>query len=203
MIGSLRGKLLRVDGNIALIETGGVGYEVEVPGSALRVLPQPPADEVFVYIHHIVREDTQHLCGFADFSSRALFRILIKVNGVGPKLALSVLSTFAVAEFIEIVLSGKPAQLQMIPGVGKKTAERLMVELHDRLRKFQDAGTLSIQTPVASGTAPRENFEEAVAALTSLGYRETESIRYVKAVAGGEGMTTEQLIVAALALVSK
>lgn len=208
MIGSLRGRLLRVDGSTALIEAGGVGYEVELPGSTLRVLPQPPAEEVFVYIHHIVREDAQQLCGFADFSSRALFRILIKVSGVGPKLALSVLSTFGVAEFIEIVLSGKSASLQLIPGVGKRTAERLMVELKDRLRKFRDTGAAGAAA-AAAGTAAGApgaglsgNFDEAVAALSSLGYKETESIRYVKA-AGREGMTTEELIVAALAQVSK
>lgn len=196
MIGSLRGKLLLVENQSALIEVAGVGYEVEMPASALSKLNQE--DEVFVYIQHVVREDAELLYGFPDAVSRSLFRALIKVNGVGPKMAIAVLSTFDVASFITAVLEGNARALQNIPGVGKKTAERLVVELKDRLKDFaHDSGS---STPsVNQGT---DNFAEAVAALCALGYRENDAVRYAKAVYK-DGMTTEQLIVDALALFSK
>ena len=122
MIGSLRGKLLLVDGVTALIEVLGVGYEVEMPVTSLTKFQK--GQEVFVYIQQVVREDAHLLYGFYDLSSRALFRELIKVSGVGPKMALAVLSTFDVQSFIQTVLSGRSQALQQIPGVGKKTAER-------------------------------------------------------------------------------
>lgn len=196
MIGSLRGKLLLVENQTALIEVLGVGYEVEMPSSALAELKQ--GDEVFVYIQHVVREDAELLYGFPDIASRSLFRALIKVSGVGPKMAIAVLSTFDVSSFIGTVLEGNSRSLQNIPGVGKKTAERLVVELKDRLKDFaHDAGTL-----VSSETHGNGCFDEAVAALCALGYRENDAVRYAKA-AYKDGMTTEQLIVDTLALFSK
>ena len=196
MIGSLRGKLLLVENQSALIEVAGVGYEVEMPASALTELKQ--GDEVFVYIQHVVREDAELLYGFPDVASRALFRVLIKVSGVGPKMAIAVLSTFDVTGFIGTVLEGNSRSLQNIPGVGKKTAERLVVELKDRLKDFaHDSGTL-----VSSENHGNDNFTDAVAALCALGYRENDAVRFAKS-AYRDGMTTEQLIVDTLALFSK
>ena len=199
MIGSLRGTLLRVDGNTALIEAGGVGYEVEMPSSCLQALPQDPHEPAFVYIHHSVREDAQVLYGFTDIASRSLFRILIKVNGVGPKSALAVLSTFDVQSFIAAVLDGRAAELQRIPGVGKKTAERMIVELKDSLSKLGSGAA------AAAPKAAKQNsgaFDNAEAALAILGYRESLAVEYCKA-AYSEGMSTEDLIKGALALISK
>ena len=199
MIGSLRGRLIRTDGSTALIEAEGVGYEVEMPESSLATLPRDSASEVFVYIHHIVREDAQILYGFTDLASRSLFRILIKVNGVGPKSALAALSTFSVESFIAAVLDNSSRQLQQIPGVGKKTAERMIVELKDTLSKFSQTPTAEIKSNAESRG---ECFDEAVAALVALGYKENEALRYCKAVQK-EADTAEKMIKAALLLISK
>lgn len=200
MIGSLRGRVLRVDGATALIEVGGVGYEVEMPGTSLAALPQDPLKEAFVYVHHSVREDAQQLYGFTDFASRALFRILIKVNGIGPKSALAALSTFDVESFVTAVMDGRAAELQQIPGVGKKTAERMIVDLKDSLKKFP----LSGQATQSAGAAKTDSgfFDEAVAALVALGYKEGEAVKYCKAAGSGVN-SVEELIKAALALISK
>ncbi len=200
MIGSLRGRLLRIDEATALIEAGGVGYEVEMPGSSINALPKDPASEVFVYIHHSVREDAQMLYGFIDIASRSLFRILIKVNGIGPKSALAALSTFSVESFIGAVLNNRTAELQQIPGVGKKTAERMIVELKDQLSKFKEVS--SIPAAVSESTSNPDIFDEAVVALVALGYKQNEAIRYCKA-ALPDAKSTEDLIKAVLALISK
>ncbi len=203
MIGSLRGKLLLVDGVTALIEVLGVGYEVEMPVTSLTKFQK--GQEVFVYIQQVVREDAHLLYGFYDLSSRALFRELIKVSGVGPKMALAVLSTFDVQSFIQTVLSGRSQALQQIPGVGKKTAERLIVELSDRLSKFNETQLPFDSVENAStSTASNEHFDEAVSAMIALGYKENESIRFVKAALKDKPEAqTDELIVQALALISK
>ncbi len=200
MIGSLRGRLLRIDDATALIEAGGVGYEVEMPGTSIAALPKDPTSEVFVYIHHSVREDAQVLYGFTDIASRSLFRILIKVNGIGPKSALAALSTFSVESFITAVLDNRTKELQQIPGVGKKTAERMIVELKDQLSKFKDAAAIPTVAPASSPNP--DIFDEAVVALVSLGYRENEAIKYCKA-SLPNAKTVEDIIKTALILISK
>ena len=200
MIGSLRGKLLRVDGSTALIEAGGVGYEVEMPLSALSFLNEHKNTEAFVYVHHSVREDAQMLYGFVDFETRQLFRILIKVNGIGPKSALAALSTFSVASFIEAIADGRTKELQMIPGVGKKTAERMIVELKDMLKGFNVSS--SVPTPSTVAQNKVAFFDEAVAALVALGYKESEAVKYSKA-ALPDCADAEALIKGALLLISK
>lgn len=127
MIGSLQGKVLRIDGVTALIDVGGVGYEVDMPVTCLGNLKV--GENTFVFIQHVVREDAQILYGFSSVEQRELFRTLIKVNGVGPKMALAVLSTFDVDSFVETVLGEQSKALEQIPGVGKKTAQRMVVEL--------------------------------------------------------------------------
>lgn len=202
MIGSLRGNLLQIDGVTALIEVNGVGYEVEMPVTSLSHFQKNT--EIFVYIQQIVREDAHLLYGFYDFSSRALFRELIKVSGVGPKMALAVLSTFDVQSFIATVLQGRSTALQQIPGVGKKTAERLVVELSDRLSKFSLTTMPTPEGDVVSKAQNAVNFDEAVSAMIALGYRENESLKYVKvALEKNPDAQTDELIVAALALISK
>lgn len=200
MIGSLRGRLLRVDGSTALIEAGGVGFEVEMPQSSLSFLSEHKDSEAFVYVHHSVREDAQVLYGFTDYESRTLFRILIKVNGIGPKSALAALSTFSVSSFIEAIADGRTKELQMIPGVGKKTAERMIVELKDKLSGFSSVPSTVPQSSVKQNTAAF--FDEAVAALVALGYKESEAVKYCK-VALAQASDAETLIKGALLLISK
>ncbi len=202
MIGSLSGKVLRIDGVTALIEVNGVGYEVDMPVSSLASLKI--GSPCFVYTQHIVREDAQILYGFLSVVERSLFRILIKVNGVGPKMALAVLSTFSVDEFISVVIQEQSKSLEQIPGVGKKTAQRMVVELKDSLKKFATSGN-EINIDLSSvATVENDSFNDAVAAMTSLGYRESDAIKYVKTVvAKDHSLSTQQIIVAALALISK
>jgi Holliday junction DNA helicase RuvA len=197
MIGSLRGKLLRIDGTTALIETGGVGYEVEMPVSSLSAISGQMGKEVFVYVHHAVREDAQVLYGFADLPSRSLFRSMIKVSGIGPKSALAALSTFDPGEFAAAVAEGRASSLTRIPGVGKKTAERMIVELRDSLKNF---GTASSAAP--QDGAGDSAFDEAVAALVSLGFKEALAAECAKA-AYKKGMGAEETIKGALAIISK
>lgn len=201
MIGSLSGRVIRIDGVTALIEVAGVGYEVDLP--ALCLNDMAVNSNVFVYIHHVVREDAQILFGFITYEQRALFRELIKINGVGPKMALAVLSTFTVEDLVQTVLAGHSSALEQIPGVGKKTASRMMVDLKDTVKKFTEkTGTIIDDQNVVIDNS--EAFNDAIAALSSLGYRETDATKTVKAVIkDNKNLTTQQIIVQALALISK
>ena len=196
MIGSLRGKLLRIDGTTALIEAGGIGFEVEMPVTSLTEVSGRTGQEVFVYVHHAVREDAQVLYGFVDLQARELFRTLIKVSGIGPKSALAALSTFGPDEFAEAIAEGRAASLTRIPGVGKKTAERMIVELRDRMKGFGQGAA------AAPGAAQAPAFDEAVAALVSLGFKEALAAECAKA-AYKAGMSAEDTIKAALGIISK
>ncbi|GAB3371103.1 Holliday junction branch migration protein RuvA [Spongiibacter taiwanensis] len=195
MIGRLRGVLLEKQAPEILIDVNGVGYEVLVPMTTLYSLP-PLGQEVSLYTQFIVREDAQLLFGFADTASRALFRDLIKVNGVGPKLALTVMSGIDSDEFVRCVQHGDTAALVKLPGVGKKTAERLVVEMRDRFKDWVPAAGAA----VAATPAPRgQNHEiaEAEAALVALGYKPQEASKAINALEV-EGKSSEELIRAAL-----
>ena len=205
MIGSLQGKVLRIDGMMVLIETSGVGYEVEMPVTSLRDISVD--DEVFIFIHHVVREDASLLYGFADIGSRTLFRELIKASGIGPKMALAILSSLTVDDFIKALSFSDVTALTAIPGVGKKTAERIIVEFKDKVSK------LNLAPAAAAGCQSQDNSnsgvcvnmfvtQEAVSALMGLGYKENVALEYVKAVYV-EGMDTKDIIVKALALVKR
>ena len=201
MIGSLSGRVLRIDGVTVLIECGGVGYEVDMPVTSLSKLKVN--ENAFVYVQHIVREDAQILYGFNTVTERELFRTLIKVNGVGPKMALAVLSTFDVESFVETVLQEQSKALEQIPGVGKKTAQRMVVELKDNLKNFAVSTQISANPQATSTASSNESFNDAIAAMTALGYKEFDAVRYVKAVIAKEGnLSTQDLIVKALALIS-
>lgn len=213
MIGSLRGKLIGIEGLNALIEVAsGVGYEVEVPGNLLSSLKLN--EECFLYIHHVVREDAELLYGFDSQESRLLFRELIKINGVGPRVAIALLSTMNLPTFIEVINSQRINALVAAPGVGKKTAERIIVEMKDRLNKLRMGeriivqnngmvnGELGLDVPVETVDDNAFAFDDAVLALVSLGYKEAMAISTVKMVFE-KGMNTEQIIVAALAKLSK
>lgn len=187
MIGSLGGVIAEKEPPRLLLETQGVGYEVEVPMSTYLSLP-PIGSSVRLRIHHVVREDASLLFGFGTEEERALFRALLKVNGVGPKLALGILSGVSAAAFSAAIAADDAAALTRIPGVGRKTAERLLVEMRDH---FRDA-------PLAGGAAvPAAPREEALHALLALGYKPQEAQRMLEA-ASSPGASTEDLIRAAL-----
>lgn len=190
MIASLRGTVARCEGACAVVEcSGGVGYEVEVPATLLTELSV--GSPCFLHTVHIVREDAQLLYGFGDLVSRNLFRELIRVSGVGPRLGMALLSALPPAELVAAVRGGQAAALTAVPGVGRKTAERLIMELQDRLAGLEPGG-LPGELPAAA---------EAQQALVALGYREGQAAELVRRV-HRDGMDTRAIVVAALAAVT-
>ncbi len=170
MIGSLRGEVLErgLDGTV-LIDVAGVGYEVTVsPRTAAELEPGSPA---FLHVHHHIREDAQTLYGFAGRDERATFRVLIGTHGVGPALALAILATHPPAALVDVVAGADVGALTLVPGVGKKTAERLLVELKSRL-------SVPDLDPVGGGAGAPSALGEVREALTGLGYA-TEEVREV------------------------
>ena len=168
MIGSLRGRLAAKQAPGIIIECGGVGYEVETPMSTFLELP-PLGQELFIHTHLLVREDAQLLYGFATIEERHLFRTLLKVSGVGAKMGLAILSAMTVSDFERYVQLEDSAMLVKIPGVGKKTAERLIIEMRDKIDKGPGQANIP-GTARVSG----DFRSEAVDALVSLGYKPAE-----------------------------
>ena len=173
----------------------GVGYEIQASLTTFFELPDidQPAT---LHTHFVVREDAQLLYGFSSLAERQLFRELIKVNGVGPKMALAILSGMNAAEFVNCVKSKDIATLVRLPGVGKKTAERLVVEMHDRVEKWALAsdGVSTVASPQGSGAV-----QEAESALVSLGYKDPEAAKMIAAVnCDNKAVSSAELIRAAL-----
>jgi Holliday junction DNA helicase RuvA len=202
MISQLRGILLEIDPPMLLIEVNGVGYEVEVPLTIQSYLPSK-GKEAILYTHLVIREDAHCLFGFAHLSERGLFKDLLKVNGVGPKLALAILSHFEPNAFVHCVLTNDLNGLVGIPGVGKKTAERLMLDMRDRLKNWTNIGDSSMAidpktsiTP-SSGISSNTIIHEAVSALITLGYKPQAASQAVSKV-HQPGQTSEELIRLAL-----
>ncbi|HEX6549884.1 MAG TPA: Holliday junction branch migration protein RuvA [Gammaproteobacteria bacterium] len=187
MIGFLRGKLVRKQPPLLVLDVHGVGYEVEAPMSTFYDLPDAGAD-IMLHTHLIVREDAHILFGFPTETERRLFRSLIRVNGVGPRLALTILSGISAEAFARCVRDNDSAALTRLPGIGKKTAERLVVEMRDRLDQAQGESGSS-----AAGT-PRE---EALAALIALGYKPPEASRMLQGIKETD-LSSEELIRRAL-----
>lgn len=184
MIGRLRGIVLEKQPPEVLIEINGIGYEVFMPMSCFYELPDR-GQEVVIFTHFVVREDAQLLYGFNDKQERALFRELIKVNGVGPKLALAILSGMSAQQFVHAVEQEQVSILIKLPGVGKKTAERLVVEMKDRFKGlngdlFNNNSDLPPLSP--SKSADNDAESEAVSALVALGYKPQEASRLVSKV---------------------
>ena len=202
MIGRIRGTLAEKQPPEILVDVAGVGYEIHMPMTSFYQLPAV-GEEVVVYTHFVVREDAQLLFGFADKMERGLFRELIKANGVGPKLGLAILSGMSAGQFLASVQNEDVSALVSLPGIGKKTAERLLVELKDRLAKFGKAQ--SIVVPPPSGDLLSKNTivevndarEEAQSALIALGYKPAQASKLVDSVYN-EGMESEALIREAL-----
>ncbi|MBZ6066799.1 Holliday junction branch migration protein RuvA [Aeromonas schubertii] len=196
MIGRLRGIVIEKQPPEVVLEVGGVGYEVHMPMSCFYDLPDI-GKEASIYTHFVVREDAQLLYGFNHKQERALFRELIKANGVGPKLALAILSGMSASQFVLCVEQEDISTLVKLPGVGKKTAERLVVELKDRLSGWvsQDLFTpaaVKLPEPV-SGLREPDAVEEAASALVALGYKPAQASQVVGKVAK-EGMSVEAII---------
>ncbi|NNL74640.1 MAG: Holliday junction branch migration protein RuvA [Silicimonas sp.] len=168
MIGSLRGRLLSRQAPVAVVECGGVGYEVETPMSTFLELPADGA-EIFLHTHLVVRENAHSLYGFATLDEKQLFRMLLSVSGVGAKMGLAILSGMTVSDFERCVQLEDAALLVKIPGVGKKTAERLIIEMRDKIDKAPNLKVVS-----GPGAIPADSRSEAVDALVSLGYKPNE-----------------------------
>lgn len=192
MIGRLRGTLVSRQPPWLLVEVGGVGYEVQAPMSTIYDLPGV-GKEVILLTHYAVKEDGAALYGFLHEAERALFRNLQKVSGIGAKIALAVLSGVSTEHFARLVQAGDVVALTRIPGIGKKTAERIVVELRDRLDGLSGLPGASMQV----GSAPLDAAGEASVALQQLGYKPVEVTRLVQKVAA-EGDSAETIIRKAL-----
>lgn len=190
MIGSLRGRLAGKQAPHILLECNGVGYEVETPMSTFLDLPAV-GESLFLHTHLLVREDAQILYGFATAEERALFRTLLRISGVGAKMGLAILSTMSVGDFQRCVEYEDAATLVKIPGVGKKTAERLIIEMRDKIDR-EPATPGVTKLPVA--TSPRS---EAVDALIALGYKAAEVNRLIGSM-DVSGQSAEDIIRSAL-----
>ena len=167
MIGSLRGRIARKQPPQIILECGGVGYEIETPMSTFLELPET-GTEIFLHTHLVVREDSQTLFGFSSEQEKSLFRSLLKISGVGAKMGLAILSGMSVNDFQRCVEYEDSARLVKIPGVGKKTAERLIIEMRDRI------DVTSAELTAGTSTARSDPRHEAFDALLSLGYRSNE-----------------------------
>jgi holliday junction DNA helicase RuvA len=192
MIGSVRGRIASKSPPQLMVDVGGLGYELEAPMSTFFHLPAV-GEEVSLLTHLVVREDAHVLYAFATEGERRLFRSLIKVSGVGPKIALALLSGISVDAFSRCVVNEDITALTKVPGIGRKTAERLVVEMRDRLKDSEAPAGLGV-VPIAASASPES---EAYGALIALGYRPAEATRLLKA-AGPGTHSTEELIRRAL-----
>ena len=198
MIGRISGTLLLKHGSEVLVDVGGVGYELQVPMTTLFQLPAP-GEAVTLITHHAVREDAHTLYGFVSERDRQLFRHLIRVSGVGPKLALTILSGMDAQTFASSVQAGDLSALVALPGVGKKTAERLLVEMRDRLGDWLgELGTRAAGDAAARPAAGAGRVAEAEEALISLGFKPAEAARLIAAVDEDSISSSEELIRRAL-----
>jgi Holliday junction DNA helicase RuvA len=182
VIGRIRGILIEKEPTDIQVEVGGIAYEVQVPMSTLFKLPEI-GEVVTLHTHFVVREDAQQLFGFIGVKDKALFRTLIKVNGVGPKMALGILSSVDSDALVGLVLNNDIAALVAMPGIGKKTAERLVIELRDKIKDWEVAGGSHAKagakaiSPNAASAA-----REAETALVSLGYKLPQAARAIASV---------------------
>jgi Holliday junction DNA helicase RuvA len=192
LIGFLRGKLAAKHPPVLLLDVGGVGYEVEAPMSTFYGLPGVGAD-VMLHTHLVVREDAHILFGFGTERERSLFREVIKISGVGPRIALGILSGITVDEFHRCVEAQDAAALTRIPGIGRKTAERLIIEMRDRLKVLATGQPFEVRGGAgATATGPNPQAE-AFSALVALGYKPAEVTRLLQKI-DPSVTTTEDLI---------
>ncbi len=202
MIGRLVGEIIHKKPPQVLLDVQGVGYEVDAPMTTFYDLPEV-GERTVLLTHLIVREDAQLLYGFSSESERSMFRHLIRINGVGPKLALTILSGMSGSELARCVHDNNVTALVKLPGVGKKTAERLIVELKDRLKELVAAvGQADVSTEVSFQPPAASPLEEAVSALVALGYKPPEATRMVRSIESAE-LGSEDIIRQALQAAAK
>ncbi|MBB1386363.1 Holliday junction branch migration protein RuvA [Pseudoalteromonas sp. SG45-5] len=197
MIGRLNGILVEKQPPEILLEVSGVGYEVQMPMTCFYDLPKI-GENAIVYTHFVVREDAQLLFGFNNKVERALFRELLKANGVGPKLGLAILSGMSAKQFVSCVNNEDSTSLVKLPGVGKKTAERLVLEMKDRLKDwgndlFTPFSDSAVIEPISDSTIANNAADDAVSALLALGYKLPQAQKAVKSISKPD-MSTEVLI---------
>ncbi|MDX5363681.1 MAG: Holliday junction branch migration protein RuvA [Pseudazoarcus pumilus] len=197
MIGRITGTLLEKSPPQIVVDVGGLGYEIDVPMSTFYGLPAT-GQKVSLFTHFIVREDGHFLFGFATADERAAFRQLLKVSGVGARMALAVLSGMSVNDLAQAVAMQEAGRLVKIPGIGKKTAERLVLELRDKLGKALPTLAATLGSPAA---APGDDRADILNALLALGYNEREALAAMKGLA--EDVSVSDGIRAALKLLAK
>ncbi|MFN8361762.1 MAG: Holliday junction branch migration protein RuvA [Candidatus Kapaibacterium sp.] len=197
MIAQLRGTLLEKTHSEAVVDCGGVGYAVSISLATYEQLPEPGGSKIQLFTHLIPREDALNLYGFSTTAEREAFLMLTSISGIGPKSALAILSSLTLFELRDYILRNNLLALQKMPGIGKKTAERLIIELRDKVGKL----SLSESVDVSFIGAQKLVQQDALAALISLGYNKQIAEKSVKAAAsepGAEQITTDQLIKKAL-----
>ncbi len=176
MIGQLRGKLISKTPPEVIVDVAGLGYEVQVPMSTMYELPEVGSD-ILLHTHFVVRDDAQLLYGFHDLQSKSMFRSLIKVNGVGPKMALGILSSMQADEFVRTVRLNDVSAMVKMPGIGKKTAERLIIEMRDRLDEWGESSTA---LPRSESQLEMSSINrDAETALIGLGYKPVQAARAI------------------------
>jgi len=192
MIGFIRGKLVIKQPPRLLVDVNGVGYEVEAPMTTFYDLPEP-GEDLLLYTHLVIRDDAHSLFGFRNEADRLMFRALIKVNGVGPKLALTILSGQTAEDFYHCIQHNDIPALVRLPGVGKKTAERLIIEMRDRLPKTDLSATETLPTDTVD-----QSINEAINALCALGYKSSEASKMINRVSSQQATSCEEMIKLAL-----
>lgn len=199
MIGLIRGIILDKQPPVLMIDVQGVGYEIDAPMSTFYQLPDI-GSEVKLFTHFVVREDAHHLYGFYTLNERHLFRTLLKVNGVGPRLALTILSSITPEEFARCVLTNDTASLVNLPGIGKKTAERLIIEMRDKLADWQHVASAPQASKAPSEAGRHSIIQDAISALLSLGYKQQEANRAITKIDDGAANSEELIRMALRAL---
>ena len=197
MIGYLKGNLLEKRPPVLVLDVGGVGYELEAPMPTFYDLPDTKVD-VVLHTHMVVREDAQKLYGFTQRGQRDLFRNLLKVSGVGPRVGLAILSSLSTEEFLACMTDEDIDRLTRVPGIGRKTAQRLLVEMRDRVLQEAEGGLIQSGERVEPAPTP---IQDAVSALIALGYKPAQASRAARETANSED-SSEQIIRQALRLLS-
>lgn len=205
MIGYLRGKIIEKEPPLLLLDVNGVGYQLEASMNTFYAISanQSEDGQLALHVHTVVREDAFLLYGFASKDERALFQSLLKVNGVGPRVGLAILSTLSAQEFAQCIQHEDSAALVRVPGIGKKTAERLLIEMRDRLPTLE-MSALQMGETEGSGASNHgaAAMNDATSALIALGFRSTDASRAVRAVPNAASENSESLIRLALKALS-
>ena len=195
MISQLRGIILEKQPPLLLLEVNNIGYEIDAPMSTFYRLPEV-GESILLFTHFVVREDAHHLYGFYSREERTLFRTLLKVNGVGPRLGLTILSSMDPQEFVYSIVNNNIANLVKLPGVGKKTAERLVIEMRDKLGQSSLASD-ALHPPQISLPNTNQVIQDAISALIALGYKPQEASRAISKVEDKQ-LSSEEIIRRAL-----